>query len=78
MAFTNTAVLQADDMSLDIRTLGWVIDRSFTPIAYQVVGNTFTIDAVQVTRVRTSLRTFLLQKRLRVHTHKITSPWFPM
>ena len=43
-------------------TLGWLIDRSCTPILrkYSAVGNTFTFGVDGRARFRISLRTFLL------------------
>ena len=58
---------------------GWVFDRSLSTTFYLVaqyqVGNTFTFDVVGRKRVRISLRTLLLQKRLRVRPYKHVSPW---
>ena len=45
-------------------TLGWVIDRSFTPIAQYQVGGTITFGVDGRTRVRIPLRTFLLEEML--------------
>ena len=53
-------------------TLGWVIDRSFTPTSS--VRNTFTYDVVQVTGSNLTSNVFL-SKRLRVP--KNTSLWLP-